>query len=108
MTNTNSPWDHLSHTMTVNVTVPNRFYTYRISIIPKLRERGYHHFLACPTVQFYDHEEWAFANCKQPSIANCDTWAVQDYPRAFMSAEDAALFRLRFDCAELEQGGEVK
>lgn len=81
----------------------DRFHSYKEKIIPKLQGTGYQYFLACNSNDHQIHEEWCHENCEKPTLPHCDVWQIAlQYPRAFISESDAALFALSFDTARIE------
>lgn len=82
----------------------DRFNSYKKKIMPKLQGTGYLCFLACNSTDYQIHEEWCHEHCEKPTLPHCDVWqmAVQ-YPRAFISETDAALFALSFDISRIDK-----
>lgn len=80
----------------------DRFQSYKEKIIPKLHGTGYQYFLACNSNHYQIHEEWCHENCEKPTLPHCDVWQIAvQYPRAFISEADAALFALSFDTTRI-------
>lgn len=81
----------------------DRFKSYTEKIIPKLQDSGYQYFLACNSNDYQIHEEWCHEHCEKPTLPHCDVWQIAvQYPRAFISETDAALFALSFDTIKID------
>lgn len=95
--------------MTLNATlyqpieVPDRFAYYRNDIIPKLQAAGYAVFLQCEHHDYQQHQEWCNDNCQDHTLPHCDVWQHSPYPRAFANKDDALLFKLTFDAADIAE-----
>lgn len=95
---------HSTHAVIAHLelTIPERFASYRTRIAPGLHESGYHYFLACDSKDYQQHQEWCQDHCEAYTLPHCDVWQVgRFYPRAFASQADAALFRLNFEAHKI-------